>query len=230
MVTGATTATFTGGVAGTGALHGDTDPDGDTPVITQVNAGALAQDGLHHSLIGTYGTLSIADDGAYSYTADTNIASPIGSHPVDTFTLTIGDNGGAATATETLAFSVDRAPIVSLNVPSETYTALSPAQALQTAVSVTDPDGNDAIASAKVTLSGGYAGDGDLLSYNGSLANITLGDGSQYSVAYTGAGPAPRRSRLRLSAVPRPRPITRRCSTAWCSVRRRPIRPTPAPT
>jgi len=193
VVAGTTTTTFTSGTAGTGALHGDIDPDGDTPVITQVqansgSAAALTQDGSQHSFVGNYGTLSIADNGTYSYTANANIASPTGSHPVDTFTLTIGDNGGGAIATETLAFNVDRAPTLTLNAPSETYTSLSPAESLQTAVTISDPDGSDAIASAKVTLTGGYAGDGDLLSYNGNVGTVTLGDGSTYNVVYGGAG------------------------------------------
>lgn len=191
VVEGTSTVTFTRGTSGTGALHGDVDPDGDAPVITgiQINgaAAALAQDGALHSFAGTYGTLFIANTGSYSYAANPDIVATIGSHPSDVFTLTVGDNGGAATATEQLVLTIDRAPTLLLNADAAAYTADSKPLLLQSAVTISDPDGADAISSAKVTLTGGFVG--DQLSVNGSVDGVvTLADGSQYAVTYSGAG------------------------------------------
>jgi len=186
-------AAVAGGSAATGnVLTNDSDPDGDTLNVTGFTDGSSGTLGtVFH---GTYGDLTLNSNGTYSYTAGATVGeqtaianAATGSHPTEIVTYTESDGHGG-TASTTLSISVDRAPAITLNVPSETYTALSPAEALQGGASVTDPDGNDVIASAKVTLTGGYAGDGDLLSYNGTVGTVTLTDGSQYSVVYGGAG------------------------------------------
>ncbi|HTB02708.1 MAG TPA: Ig-like domain-containing protein [Bradyrhizobium sp.] len=188
-----TNSTVAEGSAATGnVLTNDSDADGDTLTVTGFTDGSSGTLGtVFH---GTYGDLTLNSSGTYSYTSGATVGeqtaianAATGSHPTEIVTYTESDGHGG-TASTTLSISVDRAPAITLNVPSETYTALTPAEALQGGASVTDPDGNDAIASATVTLTGGYAGDGDLLSYNGNVGTVTLTDGSQYSVVYAGAG------------------------------------------
>ena len=190
-----TNSTVAEGTAATGnVLTNDSDADGDTPTVTGFTDGSSGTLGtVFH---GTYGDLTLNSNGTYSYTSGATVGeqtaianAATGSHPTEIVTYTESDGHGG-TASTTLSISVDRAPAITLNVPSETYTALSPAEALQGGASISDPDGSDAIASATVTLTGGYAGDGDLLSYNGNVGTVTLTDGSQYSVVYAGAGTA----------------------------------------
>ncbi|HWA63237.1 MAG TPA: Ig-like domain-containing protein [Caulobacteraceae bacterium] len=99
----------TAGTAGTGALHGDSDKDGDPLTITALSGGTLGS-----AAAGTYGTLTLNANGSYSYTAN-NLAAillaPIGSHPVDVFTYTISDGHGG-TVNQTLSFTIDRLPII----------------------------------------------------------------------------------------------------------------------
>jgi VCBS repeat-containing protein len=60
---------------------------------------------LHTDVVGTYGTLALASDGSYAYTADH--APPIGANGVlqDVFTYTVADQQGH-TATSTLTFTI----------------------------------------------------------------------------------------------------------------------------
>src|SRR6202044_2773141 len=102
------TATGTGGTAGTGVLAGDSDRDGDSLQATSLN-GTTINDTLS-GFAGTYGHLTIGNDGSYSYVADNTSAinaAPTGSHPIDTFTVAVTDGHGGTT-NETLNFSIDR--------------------------------------------------------------------------------------------------------------------------
>jgi len=103
------TSTGTAGTAGTGVLGNDSDKDGDTLTIVDVN-GATGDVGA--STAGTYGSLTLFADGHYSYSASNTSAinsAATGSHPVDTFTYTDSDGHGGTT-TQTVSFSIDRAP------------------------------------------------------------------------------------------------------------------------
>lgn len=91
-------------IAGTGsAFDGkDSDPDaGQTLSVTAVNGVALNGQPMH----GSYGTLTIAANGSYSYVADADVVDAYvpGKHLTDTFTYAISDGtGGIASATLTL--------------------------------------------------------------------------------------------------------------------------------
>ena len=93
-----------GATSGPASL-GDTDPDGDTVTVTAITGGTVGS-----PVSGNLGTLTINNNDTYSYTANSNISAPIGSHPVDTFTYTASDANGGSTQ-ETLKFSVHRPPV-----------------------------------------------------------------------------------------------------------------------
>ena len=51
-----------------GVLGNDSDPDGDTLTVTGISAAVAGNVGT--PLVGQFGTLTLADDGTYTYTAD----------------------------------------------------------------------------------------------------------------------------------------------------------------
>src|SRR6202035_1873952 len=82
-------------------LAGDSDLDGDTLAGTAVN-GAAGNVGA--SIAGSFGHLTLNQNGSYSYVANSGVAA--GSQ--DSFTVTVGDgNGGSASAT--LKITIDNA-------------------------------------------------------------------------------------------------------------------------
>ena len=183
----------TGGTTGTGALAGDSDSDGDALGITSAEGPSTASvlvGTTPVTLAGSYGTLSLATDGSYSYAADATNAVA-GAHAVDSFTMTVASDGGPATAIETLSFTVDRAPVLSLSPVVVSYTAGSPGVLLQTAATISDPDGTDLIASAALSVTAGaFADDGDRFLYNGKALSsaptaVTLGS-DQFTLTSTG--------------------------------------------
>jgi ELWxxDGT repeat protein/VCBS repeat-containing protein len=104
----------TSGTAGTGVLGNDSDKDGDTITVSQVD-GSVGDVGV--STAGTYGHLTLNANGSFTYTADItsaiNGATP-GSSPVDSFTYTDSDGHGGTT-TQSVSFTVERPPVVDLN-------------------------------------------------------------------------------------------------------------------
>ncbi|MGU3363108.1 Ig-like domain-containing protein [Methylobacterium sp. M6A4_1b] len=101
--------TGTGGIAGTGALAGDSDPNGYPLSILDVTGGKVGA-----AVAGQYGHLTLNADGSYSYAADNAAAiaeGPTGSHLHDVFSYTVSDGFGG-TASSSLNVSLDRAPVV----------------------------------------------------------------------------------------------------------------------
>ena len=112
----ADTATEAGGVANATAgtnptgnvLTNDTDPDtGDTLNVVGVASGtvALASGNVASSVTGTYGSLTIAADGSYTYAVDNDnsIVQALlssGQTITDTFTYTVEDSGSATSSTQ----------------------------------------------------------------------------------------------------------------------------------
>ncbi|MEO0496853.1 MAG: tandem-95 repeat protein, partial [Pseudomonadota bacterium] len=83
-------------------LGNDTDTDGHTLTVSDVNGTLVSGGGT--TIAGTYGTLTIAPDGSYSYTlgAAADVLSTADT-PTEVFTYTASDGfGGAATATLTV--------------------------------------------------------------------------------------------------------------------------------
>ena len=169
------TVSGTGGLLGTGALGGDSDRDGDGLQVTMVNGTAI-NDTLSN-FAGTYGHLTIGNDGSYSYTADITSAidaAPTGSHPVEHFTLTI-DDGHGGTITENLDFTIDRPAIASADSLDTTEDAQAtvgsglPINANLLA-NDTDPDG-DSFAITAVNGSGANVGNQIVLA-SGALLTV----------------------------------------------------------
>ncbi len=98
--------------SGTGnVLTNDSDRDGDTLIVSAVNGSNL---NVGNSVAGTYGHITIAANGSYTYNAD-NLAAidgaATGSHLTDTFTYTASDGLGGTTTTS-ITVTLDRAPTV----------------------------------------------------------------------------------------------------------------------
>ncbi len=138
------TTTGTGGTAGTGALAGDSDRDGDSIQATKLDGNTI-NDTLSN-FAGTYGHLTIGNDGSYSYVADNTSAidaAPTGSHPIDTFTVSVDDGHGGTTA-ETLNFSIDRPAIAQADLISTNESSTVTASTRGTGLlgNDSDPDTN----------------------------------------------------------------------------------------
>ena len=98
--------------SGTGnVLTNDSDRDSDTLVVSAVNGSA---GNIGNSVAGTYGHITIAANGSYTYNADNTSAidgAATGSHLTDTFTYTASDGHGGTTTTS-ITITLDRAPTV----------------------------------------------------------------------------------------------------------------------
>ena len=95
-----------------GVLHNDTDPDGDTLVVTSILAGtsgtaSAVTTGGATLVHGTYGDLSINADGTYSYAPNNANAEALaqGQTANDSFTYTESDGHGGSAST-TLTFNI----------------------------------------------------------------------------------------------------------------------------
>ena len=86
-------------------LSNDADIDGDTLSVSAVRAGSLSETGtsgtIGETLAGTYGTLTLAANGAYSYAANASAVEALAAGTVaeDVFTYTVSD-GSLTTSAE----------------------------------------------------------------------------------------------------------------------------------
>ncbi|MFO0180645.1 MAG: beta strand repeat-containing protein, partial [bacterium] len=103
------TANATAGTNPTGnVLTNDTDVDaGDTKIVTGVAAGVVgsASGNVGSSVVGAFGSISIASNGTYTYTVNNSNASvqalrTTGNTLTDTFTYTMRDAGGLTRTTQ----------------------------------------------------------------------------------------------------------------------------------
>jgi VCBS repeat-containing protein len=144
--------------AGTGVLANDTDVDsGDGKTVSAIAGGTVGS-----PLTGTYGTLTLAADGSYSYVANTTNAQSLGAGQVvgDSFSYTVSDTSGA-TSTATLSFTVtgtNDAPVAAVSGGTTTFTE------------------GDNVASTPVVIDGGITV-GDVDSPNLMGATISIGSG-----------------------------------------------------
>ncbi|MDF1740283.1 MAG: Ig-like domain-containing protein, partial [Verrucomicrobiales bacterium] len=90
-----------------GVLSNDTDPDvGSVLTVAAIRTGAEAASGtagtVGGSLIGNYGTLTLAADGSYTYVADQSAADALanGATANDVFTYTVSDGAGGSDTAE----------------------------------------------------------------------------------------------------------------------------------
>ncbi len=171
-----------------GLLTGDTDADSDTLFVTSIsNAGGTVNAGIS-SFAGSFGTISLLDTGAYTYTAGDlgaiNAAAD-GSTPTDDFTITISDDHGGLT-TENVAFDIVRAPTIAAG---GTVTAhQSYAVTIDSTATVTDPDGAS-ITGATIDIGAGFLA-GDTLSVTGTGGVASSYDGATGVLSLTGTAAA----------------------------------------
>jgi len=93
--------------AAAGVLSNDTDPDGDTPTVTEYNVGGNSVT-VGNPLILTEGNLTIAADGSYIFDPAPDFNGPV---PAVTYTISDG-NGGEASSTLTITVDpVNDAPV-----------------------------------------------------------------------------------------------------------------------
>ena len=133
--------------SGTGAGGADSDIDGDTVVVTGVASGASSvAAGANLGL--TYGTITIAANGAYTFTpnaAANGLAN--GVSVVETITYTVSDgNGGTDTATLTLTITGGNdAPVTVGTIANQAASDAQTIAPFPVAGNFTDPDAGDVL-------------------------------------------------------------------------------------
>ncbi|MDX1930867.1 MAG: VCBS domain-containing protein [Pirellulaceae bacterium] len=177
------TATEAGGVsngtAGTNptgnVLTNDTDVDGgDTKTVTGVAAGVQgsAAGSVASAVSGTYGSISIAADGTYTYSVDNNNATvqalrSTSNTLTDVFTYTMQDAGGLTSTTQitvTIQGANDAPVIATLEAAPLAYTENSGPVAVSATLSLVDVDDAN-ISSAVVQITGNFINGQDALSF-----------------------------------------------------------------
>ncbi|MEI9887634.1 MAG: Ig-like domain-containing protein [Rhizomicrobium sp.] len=170
-------AALESGVAAAGdVLTNDSDKDGDTLTVSAV-AGSAGNVGT--SFASTYGHLTLAADGGYSYLADNTAAidaAATGAHLTDTIAYTASDGRGATTASS-LVVTLNRAPTVAVNTASVAKGATATATS-GTGVLGNDSDRDgDTLTVATVAGSAGNVG----VAIAGIYGHLTLNANGSYS-------------------------------------------------
>ncbi len=175
--------------AGSGVLSNDTDADASSSLtVSGVNGGTVGQE-----LTGTYGTLTLASDGSYVYTANTSGADGLahGATATDTFTYTVSDGAGTTDTANLVITVTGVGPVGSADTATATE---SQTLTVNTAGGVlTNDTGGDteSLAVTNVSSNGtsnsGVAGAGVL----GTYGTLTVAaDGSYTYIANTAAAEA----------------------------------------
>ncbi|RZM32998.1 MAG: tandem-95 repeat protein, partial [Sphingomonas sp.] len=136
-------------------------------------------------IVGTYGTLNIAANGTYSYTANSAAAQALAANvnATDTFTYTARDTGGetsSAQVTITVTGAND-APVIDLNGDAAgidntaAYTERAPRVTLAAGLTVSDVDAGARINNASVSITGGLIAGADQLSISGATSGMSGG-------------------------------------------------------
>lgn len=174
-------------------LDNDSDPDGDTLTVTTAASAVTAATavGSDTTIAGLYGTLTLSDDGSYSYAVDNTNAAvdalrTAGDTLSETFTYTIADAGGL-TSTSTLTITIEGSndgPSAAndYNVAKETTTDVTGYNATGNVLD-NDSDVDDPLLSSKevtgISISGSATG-----STNGTTTfNTTLASPSANSIS-----------------------------------------------
>jgi len=162
------------GASGSGnVLTNDSDRDGDSLTVSAVNG---VGGNVGNSVAGTYGHITIASNGSYTYNADNTSAidsAATGSHLTDTFTYTANDGHGGTTTT-TITVTLDRPPTVVADAPASEAVESGTHATGNVLTNDSDRDGD----SLTVSLVNGLAGNVNA-SVAGTYGHITIhGDGS----------------------------------------------------
>lgn len=194
-----TTATDAGNIVAVGNMitdAGDNAGDiGNALSVTDVNGNAVS--GIL-DVAGTYGTLTVFNDGTYLYTANPALDGLLdGQHATDLFNFTVTDSFGHSTPT-TLTFNItgsDEAPQIASAVAFASITEdAGPSLAVNGGFETGDFTGWSAGGGANVefdSIGGGFADYTADLAGSGSLQqNITTVAGQHYTLSFYLAGDA----------------------------------------
>ena len=91
--------------AGAGVIANDTGGDTESLAVTNISSNATGNSGnATQGVLGTYGTLTVAADGSYTYVANTAAAEALdaGDEVTDIFTYTVKDDDDVNSDTATL--------------------------------------------------------------------------------------------------------------------------------
>ncbi len=201
--------------AASGVLANDTDPDsGDSRTVSAVSFGSTAGS-VGSALAGSYGTLTLATDGSYSYVADRAASQSLaaGQTATESFGYTVRDAAGL-TASTTLTFTItgtNDAPTVAAGSATLSEEGLAGANADTTgsgdSTNAPTASGNLAIADAdsaalSVTLSApttALSSNGQAITWSGAgtgtlvgsaggrtIVTATISNGGAYTVTLSG--------------------------------------------
>ena len=211
-VTEDATLTVTDGTSD--VLYGDTDADDSASltVTTYSHTSATDEDGASastgngnsgtagtDSVVGYYGTLTLAADGTYTYTADQSVADALDADDTvtDVFTYTVSD--GSATDTATITFTITGAndtPVAADDtgaVNEDATLTVSSAASGVVQDNDTDPDTDDTAASLEVSQiavsggsnsavnSGSTYNSGTPTTVTGTYGQLTIGADGTYT-------------------------------------------------
>jgi VCBS repeat-containing protein len=179
----------------------DTDPDSDTLTVTAIRTGSsegLGTDGsIGSALDGTYGQLTIAEDGSYTYVANKDAADAldIGDVVTDTFNYTVSDGQGETDiAVLTITVNgVNDAPTAVADTDSvDAGSAVTDEDGAGTLVSNdTDPDASPSLYVTKITHTNGNTSNANYnstktssaVTIEGTKGTLTFGSDGSYSYA-----------------------------------------------
>ena len=163
-------------------LNNDSDDDDDALTVAAISGGTVGS-----ALTGTYGELTIAEDGSYSYVANQDAADALdaGDTATDTFTYTVSDgNEGTDTATLTITvLGVDDDPVGVNDTGAvnedKTLTVNSGSGTLSN-----DTDADDSSSLSITAISGGTVGS----ALTGTYGVLTLAADGSYSYVSNTSG------------------------------------------
>ena len=175
--------------AGAGVIANDTGGDTESLAVTNISSNATGNSGnATQGVLGTYGTLTVAADGSYTYVANTAAAEALdaGDEVTDIFTYTVKDDDDVNSDTATLTITVtgvDDDPVGNNDAGAinedKTLTVSAGSGVLSN-----DTDADDSASLTVSAISGGTVGQ----ALNGTYGVLTLSSDGSYTYAATRSG------------------------------------------
>ena len=175
--------------AGAGVIANDTGGDTESLAVTNISSNATGNSGnATQGVLGTYGTLTVAADGSYTYVANTAAAEALdaGDEVTDIFTYTVKDDDDVNSDTATLTITItgvddDPAGNNDAGAINEDKTLTVSAGS---GVLSNDTDADDSASLTVSAISGGTVGQ----ALNGTYGVLTLSSDGSYTYAATRSG------------------------------------------
>ena len=175
--------------AGAGVIANDTGGDTESLAVTNISSNATGNSGnAAQGVLGTYGTLTVAADGSYTYVANTAAAEALdaGDEVTDIFTYTVKDDDDVNSDTATLTITVtgvDDDPVGNNDAGAinedKTLTVSAGSGVLS---NDTDADASSSLSVS--AISGGTVGQ----ALNGTYGVLTLSSDGSYTYVANGRG------------------------------------------